>query len=154
MLMQINASDHQNMHIPAMVANEWCSAGRVLGTRPGLTSGEDEQSAATGRLTRLATDNPLDEAISKILSAHIASTLLTCFILDCTIGIGEEKRRARPDKGTIAKWTGMRREARHLQRVLDPCDATLVDTILKRYGPSVRVEYSDPLSAMPVFLPR
>jgi hypothetical protein len=35
--------------------------------------------------------------------------------------------------------TGARREARHLQRVLDPCDATLVETILKRYGPSVRV---------------
>jgi hypothetical protein len=123
-----------------MVAHERSRAGRVPGTRPGLATGEDEQSAATGRLEGVATDNPLDETISKILSAHIASTLLTCFILDCSISIGLERRRARPDKGTIAKLTGARREARHLQRVLDPCDATLVETILKRYGPSVRAD--------------
>jgi hypothetical protein len=85
-------------------------------------------------------DNPLDETISEILSAHIASTLLTCFILDCSISIGLERGRARPDKGTIARLTGMRREARHLQRVLGPGDATLVETILRRYGPSVRVD--------------
>jgi hypothetical protein len=85
-------------------------------------------------------DNTLDETISEILSAHIASTLLTCFILDCSISIGLERRRARPDKGTIARLSGMRREARYLQRVLDPGDATLVVTILRRYGPSVRVD--------------
>jgi hypothetical protein len=115
-----------------MVAHEPSRASRVLGTRPGLATGEDEQSAATGRLEGVATDNPLDEKVSKILSAHIASTLLTCFILDCSISIGLERRRARPDKGTIVKLTGMRREARHLQRVLDPGDVTLVETILKR----------------------
>lgn len=123
-----------------MVAHERSPAGRVLVTRPSLAPGGDEQFAPTGRITGMATDNPLDETISKILSAHIASTLLTCFILDCSIGIGLERRRARPDKGTIARLTGARREARHLQRVLDPYDATLVGTILERYGPSVRVD--------------
>jgi hypothetical protein len=118
-----------------MVAHERSSEGRVVGIRPGHATGEDEQSAATSRLTGVTTDTPLDETIRKVLSAHIASTLLTCFILDCSMSIGLERRRARPDKDTIAKLTGMRREARHLQRVLDPRDAALVETILKRYGP-------------------
>jgi hypothetical protein len=92
-----------------------------------------------GRPIPLATNNPQLEVDPQgwrpticrtrrsraILSAHIASTLLTCFILDCSIRIGEQNRRARPDKGTITKLTGLRREARGLQRVLDPCDATL-----------------------------
>jgi hypothetical protein len=82
----------------------------------------------------MGSDNLPDEAITRIVNAHIASTLLTCFILDCSINIGEQKRRARPDRGTIAKLAGMRREARHLQRALDPGDAALVEAILERYG--------------------
>ena len=118
---------------PGMSDLDRCRAGRVPGPRP-TDARSGEQSAATSRLTGAGTDNPPDAAITRIINAHIASTLLTCFILDCSISISEQKRRARPDKSTIAKLTDMRKEARHLQRALDPCDAALVETILKHYG--------------------
>lgn len=114
-----------------------CRAGRFPGTRPS-DARSGEQSAATGPLARADTDNPPDAAINRIINAHIASTLLTCFILDCSISISEQKRRARPDQGTIAKLTGMRKEARQLQRALDPRDAALIEMILKHYGQSRR----------------
>jgi hypothetical protein len=123
--MQINAPERGTMHILRMAANDRCRAGRVPGTRPTYSSG-DQPSAG------LQT-----EAVVQILNAHIAGALLTCFILDCSMRIGEQRRRARPDQDTIAKLTGMQREAQELRRALDPSDAALVQTILRHYSPVV-----------------